>query len=75
MSGKENQKKGKKKGSILEVTLQPSVTNTTSTNDSDDSPTEIDPVSPQKTLPGKTQPADVVSQSTLLPKSSEHEYM
>ena len=63
MSGKENQKKGKKekkKGSIFEVTLQPS-------NVSDDSPRETDPVSSQKTLsPANNQP-------TLLPNSSEHE--
>ena len=72
MSGKENQRKGKKekeKGSILDVTSQPCVPNTTSSNGSDDSPFEaVDPVFSEKTFsPTNYQPADIASQSTLLP--------
>ena len=69
VSGKENQRKGKKekrKGFILDVTSQPCVPNTTSTNDSDDSPSEA--VDPEKSFsPTNNQPADIASQSTLLP--------
>ena len=61
VSGKENQKKGKKRGSIIDVTSQPCVPNTTSTNDS---PSEaVDP----DLSPTKNQPADIASQSPLLP--------
>ena len=43
--------------------------NTTSSNGSDDSPSEVvNPVFPEKTLsPTKNQPADIASQFTLLP--------